>query len=488
MTLSKHRGSSPVKGYLWLALALAALALAVFLPLPDRLIKLEGAQLTGPGRAVLGVLLFSLILWITEPIPFHITGLLGMILLAFLKVASFTEVVRLGFGNETIVFFIGVLTISACVTRSGLSQRLSLGILKLTGNKTRNILLGVLIAGALIGMWITTLAAAALLMPLALSIAREAGLKKGKSNFGKALFIAVVWGSLLGGPATPAGSGANPLALNFIRDFLGIELSFTDWMLYGVPCMLVLILPAWGILLLFFKPEMKTLDKSQKELREDFAALPPMAHAEKSALAIFLFTVLLWLLSKPLGNLIGVSIPTALPAILGACLFFLPGVSGVKWEDVQRDISWSSILLIASGVSLGMLMYQSGAAQWLATLLMRDIGAMPALMRVLMIILIVSVLKLGLSSNTVTATVVIPIMIALAAQQDLAPLGLVIPAAMTMNAAYILVTGSPTGVLPYSAGWFSIKDMALPGIVMTLLSAGLVSLLLYGIGLMTGIY
>jgi len=474
--------------YLWLISALVIMMLAVYLPLPESLLTLDNAQLSAPGRVSIGVMLFCLVLWISEPVPFHITGFLGMILLALFKAGSFPEVIRLGFGNDTLIFFIGVLIISACVTRSGLGQRLSLLVLRLTGNKTHHILLGMLIAGAVISMWLTTLAAAALLVPLALSIAREAGLKKGKSAFGKALFIAVVWGSLLGGPATPAGSGANPLALGFIREMLGIELSFTDWMVYGIPCMLALILPAWGILLLFFKPEIKTLGKSSEDLKRDYLALPPLSRDEKSTLAIFLLTVLLWLTGKPLGRLLGMSIPTSLPAILGGCLFFLPGVSSVTWDEVQKDISWSGILLIGSGISLGMLMYQSGAAQWLATLLLSNIASLSAFSRILAVILIVSALKLGLSSNTVTATVVIPIMIALAGQQGLSPLGLVIPAAMSMNAAYILVTSSPTGVIPYSTGWFSIRDMALPGILMTLAATGLTGLVLYLIGLFTGIY
>jgi sodium-dependent dicarboxylate transporter 2/3/5 len=155
---------------------------------------------------------------------------------------------------------------------------------------------------------------------------------------------------------------------------------------------------------------------------------------------IFLLTVVLWLVSKPLGDWMGIKIPTSLPAVLGACLFFLPGVTDIRWKDVESDISWSGILLIASGISLGMLVYQSGAAQWLAMLLLGNIGALPVLVQIISVILIVSILKLGLSSNTVTATVVIPIMIAVASQLGLSPLGIVMPAAMTLNIAFILVT------------------------------------------------
>lgn len=487
MEATKPAGSNITK-LIWVLVAAILLAVVVLAPLPDSILNLDGAQLTQQGRVVLGVLFFCLLLWIAEPIPFHIAGLVGMILLALLKAESFVNVVKLGFGNDTVLFFIGVLAISAAITKSGLGRRISMMILRLTGNKTSHIILGFLIAGALIGMWITTLAAAAMLMPLARSIAEEEHLEPGKSRFGKALFIAVAWGSLIGGAGSPAGGGANNLAIGFVRDMLGTEITFAGWMLYGVPCMLLLILPAWWILMAFFKPEIKQIRRSSEDLRSEYATLPKMTHNERSTMIIFLLTVVLWLVSKPLGDWIGVKIPTSLPAVLGACLFFLPGVTDIKWKDVESDISWSGILLIASGISLGMLVYQSGAAQWLAMLLLGNIGTLPVLVQIISVILIVSILKLGLSSNTVTATVVIPIMIAVASQLGLSPLGIVMPAAMTLNIAFILVTSTPTSVIPYSTGYFSIADMAKSGAIMTLCAAPIMTGAIFIVGKLAGIY
>lgn len=487
MEATKPAGSNITK-LIWVLVAAILLAVVVLAPLPDSILNLDGAQLTQQGRVVLGVLFFCLLLWIAEPIPFHIAGLVGMILLALLKAESFVNVVKLGFGNDTVLFFIGVLAISAAITKSGLGRRISMMILRLTGNKTSHIILGFLIAGALIGMWITTLAAAAMLMPLARSIAEEEHLEPSKSRFGKALFIAVAWGSLIGGAGSPAGGGANNLAIGFVRDMLGTEITFAGWMLYGVPCMLLLILPAWWILMAFFKPEIKQIRRSSEDLRSEYATLPKMTHNERSTMIIFLLTVVLWLVSKPLGDWIGVKIPTSLPAVLGTCLFFLPGVTDIKWKEVESDISWSGILLIASGISLGMLVYQSGAAQWLAMLLLGNIGTLPILVQIISVILIVSILKLGLSSNTVTATVVIPIMIAVASQLGLSPLGIVMPAAMTLNIAFILVTSTPTSVIPYSTGYFSIADMAKSGAIMTLCAAPIMTGAIFIVGKLAGIY
>ena len=105
-----------------------------------------------------------------------------------------------------------------------------------------------------------------------------------------------------------------------------------------------------------------------------------------------------------------------------------------------------------------------------------------------MILIIISFLKVGLSSNTVTATVIIPIMIVMAQQFGLPMMGIVVPASLTLSLAFILVTSTPTNVIPYSAGYFNISDMAKAGTVLTLLSAVILAVAIYGVGTLTGIY
>ena len=482
----KAASGTPRKALTLLA-AFLLLALLMLLPLPEGLRQSGEAVLTYEGRVSLAVLLFCLLLWVTEPLPFHITGLLALVLLALLKADTFPNLVRYGFGNETIIFFIGVLTMSACIGRSGLGRRIYLLVLRVTGNSTRLILLGTLLVGALLAMWVTTVAATAIMMPLVDSLAGDEELKPGGSRFGKGLYIAASWGCLIGGTATPAGSGANPIAIGFIRDLLGVEVSFLDWMAFGVPCMLALLLPAWGLLLAFFPPENARLRMSAGDLRDKSGSLPPLNRDERAALFILLFVIALWLLGKPLEALLKMRIPTALPALLGACLFFVPGLSGITWKQVQEDISWSGILLIASGISLGMLLYQTGAASWLAAVTMGGVSSLHPLLQIFLVIIMVAVLKLGLSSNSVTATVVIPIVIGLS-QPGGHPLMLVIPAAMTMNAAYTLVTSSPSTVITYAAGHYTIADLARSGAAFTLVSALVMTGVIYLIGSLAGIY
>ena len=476
------------KRTLYLSLALIIMVVMMLLPLPDSIRGAGKGFLTREGQIAMGILLFSLVLWMTEALPFHVTGMLSVVLLALFNVDTFKNIISVGFGNHIIAFFIGVLVLSAFITKSGLGKRISVFLLSRTGNNTNLIILGFMVVGAMLSMWITNMAVAAMLLPLGVSILEEEGLVRLKSNFGKALMISCVWGPLIGGIGTPAGAGPNPIAIGFLKEMAGIDLSFTHWMMFGIPAVFLLLIPGWGLLLLMFKPEIKHLKKTKEELRHEYDNYPPMSREEKLTLIIFLLTVFLWLSSGFFEKILGISIPVSMPVFFSAVLFFFPGVTSLKWKEIEEDISWSGIILVVTGISIGMMLYKTGAAGWLSFVLLGGIGSFSPLLRVGAIVLIVMILKIALSSNSVTATIVIPIMIALAENLGFDALSIALPASITASLAFILVTSSPTNVIPYAAGFFSIRDFARAGIVMTLVTTVIVTLVIFIVGSATGLY
>ncbi len=423
------------------------------------------------AMAALGILAFCLVLWVTEALPFHITGLLSLALLTVLKVGKYKEIISTGFGNDIVLFFIGVLVLGAFITKSGLGKRISTVILSVTGNDTRLIVLGFLVAGALLSMWITDMAVAAMLMPLARAILQEEGAQPMKSNFGKALMIAVAWGALIGGIATPAGCGSNPIALQFLSTMAGIELSFLDWMAYGVPTALLLLAPAWGILMVFFPPEMKKLKVSREQLRTELRNMPSMSREERITLAIFALTVLVWVLTPLIQGPLGMTIEISFPVIVAACLFFLPGMSKTRWREVEGEVDWAGILLIVSGLSMGTYLYKTGAAEWLAVSLLGRVGDVSLFAQLFLVTLGVCLLKVVFSSNTVTATILIPLIIGLGKALGMNVAAVTLAAGLTSSLAFILVTTTPTNVIPFNTGYFSVKDMAKAGLGMTLVAS-----------------
>lgn len=476
------------KLWFFIAVAFALMFTFINLELPNSVRFVGDIELTRAGQTAIAILLFALVLWVTEAIPFHITGMVALLFLALFGVGDFQDVISAGFGNDIVVFFIGVLVLSVFITQSGLGKRISVFVLAKTGNSTSAILLGFLVAGTLLSMWVTDMAAAAILMPLARSILREEGLIPRKSNFGKALMIACAWGPLIGGIATPAGCGANPVAMQFLREIGGIHLSFLDWMAFGVPAALLLIIPSWMVLRWFFPFEIKQLKKTKEELQKEYRHFPPFNREERITLGIFLLTVLFWLLSPMLEEAGIVSIPISMTVLFTFPLFFLPGMTKKTWKDVEKDVDWSGILLIVTGISLGLYLYRSGAASWLAFMLLGRIGAIPLFTQLFVITLAVSLLKVVFSSNTVTATIIVPLVITLGQTMNLNVLGITLAAGMTSSLAFILVTTTPTNVIPYTAGYFTIKDMAKAGLALTLVASLTIALVFWVVGNMTGMF
>ncbi len=468
-------------------LAIAALTAVLLSPAPA---PIDGADkpiaLSDQGKAVLAVLAMAVILWVTEAVPFPVTGMVAVAALVMTGAADLKTLTADGFGNRIVLFFIGVLTLSAAISRVGILPRLTNYLLYRLGHRPKTIILAFLFIGAMLSAWITDMAVAAAMLPIGVAILKDAKLKPLESNFGRALMIACCWGPLIGGVATPAGCGPNPLTIQFLRELAGVEFTFTDWMAIGYPATFMMLLPAWGILLFVFPIENVNLAMAREDFKRKSREMGPLKRKEILTVLIFLLTVTLWIAAPSIKHWTGgaVSYLSIHFVALGcACLFFLPGVGVLTWKQAEQDISWGGIVLIATGLSLGMAAYRTGAAEWVAWVAFSNVGLLSPVMIVFVIVLGVSLLKVMFSSNTVTGTIMVPLLIALAKALKLAPGLTAIPAGITSSLAFILVTSTPTNVIPYSAGYFTIKDMAKAGLLMTVASSICVTASIYIFGL-----
>ncbi|MDX9959632.1 MAG: SLC13 family permease [Clostridia bacterium] len=458
-------------------IGVAALIVILALPLPGE--APTGAVLDEKGRRALAGLAFALILWIGEVLPFHLTGILAMGVLAILGSSSWSELVKTGFGDESTVFFIGVLALAAALGRSGLAARMGRKVLALTGDSTRAIVFGFLVAGASLAMWVTALAAAALMLPLAAGLLKGEGDEPGTGGFGRSLMMAVAWGPLIGALGAPSGSGSNPVVVRFLFELAGLELGFLDWMAFGVPIMVLLLPAAWFVIISIFPPDRRRLHGAQKKAVH---TPQPLSRDEKAAAVVFLSVVALWLGSPLLKQILGWSPSIGMVAALGAVALFLPGIGGFKWKDLEKDMDWAGVLLIATGIALGTALYKSGAAGWVAGVAFGSIGTLPNFWRLVAVVLGVLAVKVVFSSNTLTGTIIVPLVLslgpALGIDVRLAALG----AGLTANLAVILVTTSPVNVLPWSTGYFSIKDMAIAGLAFAPVAALVIAAVLSIVG------
>lgn len=462
------------KNALILISAIAVMLIVYFCPAPPVLHKgTEEIPLTTQGKAVCAVLIYAVILWVTEAIPFSVTAISLMIILTIMGVGSFKDIVKAGLGSTTIMFLMGCMGISGALTVSGLARRIMLMILSKVGTRTDRIVFAFIGVATLTSMWVTDMAVAAMLLPLGLSILQSSGCKPLQSNFGRALMIGIVWGALFGGTATPAGCGANVLAMQYVRDIAHLKVSFGQWMAVGFPGALIMWPVGWFLLMKFFPPEIKELTVNADSIKQDLRDMGPLSRKEKNTMIVFFVCVFLWLF----GAKVGLDYDEAFVAVLGFFLLFLPGLRVFdSWKDVSKEIDWGGLILIAGGISAGLMLSETGAARYAAWGALSGIGALHPILRVMAVLVLVEALKIFFSSNSVTGAVVLPLIITLAIDLGMNPWVIAGPAGIATSMAFIMVTSSPTNVIPYSSGYFSIKDFAKVGVLMTIAGILIVTL------------
>jgi len=502
---------TPRRQMIYLAIGLILFGLFTYLYRPATFPLAEGeVTLSRQGQVCIGLLILAIFYWITEALPFHITALLVMLIMPVLNVtegvsflksdgtlvvahglaAGYQALVPMSFGNDLILFFLGVFLLSSAFSETPLGKRLTLKMLRRIGTSTRVVLFGFLLMGTLISMWVSDVGVAALMLPIATGILRESGLRPLQSNFGRALMISTCWGAIFGGIGTPAGCGPNPIAIGLMRDLNGMNISFLDWMKIGVPAALLLVPAGWVVLLLLFPPELKQLPITRADIDRQLRELGKITRPEIGTIAVFSIVIFLWVFNPLIVKYInkGLNFPISFVSILGGMLLFIPPFRVLTWEKADRAVSWSSIILIMASLGLGMMTFHTGAAKWIAVALLGGITSFSPVMVIFVVVLVVIFMKLFLASNTVTGIVIIPLLISLAQAYGLDAWILVGPAAFTSSLGIILVTQTPTNVIPYTSGYFSIKDFAKSGLVMSLVMTVLITLVIAVLGPLTGMY
>src|SRR6185369_4471209 len=224
-------------------LGMASYAIVRALPLPD--------GLTPAGQKALAVFVLCLVYWVSNVIPLVVTSILAMTLLPLTGVLSAKETYSL-FGNEAVFFILGVFILAAALMKCGLSTRLALTMLRRFGRTPTRLLLSLFLMNALLSFFMSEHAVAAMTFPITLEIATVLQLRPRQSNYGRALFIAMAWGTQIGGIATLLGGGRAPLAIGMLREATGQGFSFLEWSMTAWPIVVVLLVAGWTILIRWF--------------------------------------------------------------------------------------------------------------------------------------------------------------------------------------------------------------------------------------------
>ena len=443
------------------------------------------ADLPPQAQSVAAVAALMALWWITEAIPIPATALLPLLLFPLLGVQPTGEV-SANYGHHLIYLFLGGFLIATTMERWALHRRIALHTIRIVGVGPRRIILGFMVATAALSMWISNTATAMMMVPIGLAVlkqtadlvADQADTRPGHFRFGTALMLGIAYGASLGGLATLIGTPPNTVLAAVADQLLGLRIGFAEWFFFALPLSVFMLLVAWVYLVFIaLRPEVDSLPGGRELVNRELAGLGPMTTAEKRVAVVFALVATGWIARSllPAGTLGQVN--DAGIAIAGAiALFLMPSGDGrrlLDW-DTAVGIPWGILILFGGGLALAGAFKASGLTPWLGERLGGLADADPLLL--IAAVTVMTVFLTEVTSNTATASLLLPLMATLAQATGLPPMLLMVPTALAASCAFMLPVATPPNAVVFASQYLSIPQMAKAGLWLNLIASALITL------------
>ena len=406
--------------------------------------------------------------WIFEAIPIPATSLLPLAAFPLFGVLSANEV-GAAYGSPLILLMMGGFMLSTAMARSGVHRRLALMMVaRFGGHAGTQLVLGFMVASAVLSMWISNVATSLMMLPIALAICD----KLENPRVVVALLLGIMYGCSIGGVGTPIGTPPNLIFMRVFSETTGYEPTFTEWMSWALPVVVVMI-PVAALWL------SRGLPKGEKI---ELPATGPWRTEEIRTLAVFLATALLWITRKePFGGWSGLlgleSANDASVALLAVvAMFLIPNGRGERlldWETAG-SIPWGILLLFGGGVAIAKAFAQSGLSALVGDGLV-GINDLPLILLTLSICLAVSFLT-EITSNTATTALLMPILAAGAVAAGIDPKLIMVPAAMSASFAFMLPVATGPNAVIFGSGRLTVAQMVREGFILNIVGTFVVSI------------
>jgi solute carrier family 13 (sodium-dependent dicarboxylate transporter), member 2/3/5 len=443
--------------------------------------------LSPQANAVLATTSWIAVWWITEAIPIAVTALLPLVL--FPLSGGLDLVATSGaFGHKFVFLYLGGFVIAVAIEKWNLHKRIALNIINIIGSNVRKIILGFMIATAFLSMWISNTATSVMMLPIGLAIINQ--LKDNPSTeanenavFGKALMLAIAYSASIGGLATLIGTPPNLVLAGVVSDVYGYEITFMQWLVFGLPISLVLLFLCWWYLTrMAFSFQEREFPGGKQEIRRLLKLLGKISYEEKMVALIFGLTAFCWITRSFLLQKFFPALDDTMIAIFFAIvLFIVPSKKNqrqplIQWEEAVK-IPWGIILLFGGGMALAKGFETSGLAGWIGAQ-MTTLSGLPIILLVLILIAAVNFLT-EITSNLATTAMLLPVLAPMAVSVDVHPFVLMVGAAVAASCAFMLPVATPPNAVVFGSGYLRIPDMVKRGFVMNVISILVLTLFVY---------
>jgi sodium-dependent dicarboxylate transporter 2/3/5 len=478
-------------------------------------------SLSFDGRIVLGITIWMSLWWITEAIPIYATALLPLILLPSLEVTDLGETAAV-YADRIVFLFLGGFILAKAIEKTELHRRFALNILRAFGTNPRNVVAAFIIVTGFLSAWISNTATAMLMVPIAAAVIVQVDNLKQRKQFGLCLMLSIAYSASLGGLATLIGTPPNAIFASLSSSLSNVEVTFSDWMLVGMPISAVSLFVTWLYMVdIGVKINKKTVSliKEKEIIYKQLQKLGGMSADEKIVAAVFSATALMWITRGLLWkDFLPMVDDTTIVLVSSIALFLLPSIShrrspsntsdsaetessltseknkpspnessnnGQKVERIldwntASKIPWGVLLLIGGGLALADAFEATGLDKWIANslLFVEELNYL----FIIVIIVAITIFASEIMSNTAAAAVFIPIAASLATAISIDPVLLMAPIAIATSYGFIMPVGTPPNAIVFGSGYVTTTKMARVGfpldiigiLIVTIMSALLV--------------
>jgi sodium-dependent dicarboxylate transporter 2/3/5 len=432
------------------------LGIAVFIIL---LLFILGLPISENIQKGLIVLDFAAVFWILEILPLPVTALSVPVLGVLLGVDSVKGALS-SFAHPIIFLFFGGFALAAALQKYSIDKFIAWKIVSLSKGSLFLSSVFLFLATAFVSMWISNTSTTAMVLPLALGIL---GTAKGDWRLKHFVLLGIAYSASVGGIGTVVGSPPNGITA------AELDMTFTDWLRFGLPTVAVLLPLLVAVLYAYFRPDFSSsLSIESFELK--------FGKKEKLVLLVFGITVLLWLLGKPISHAVGVKkYFDAVVAILAVVLLFVLNL--VNWREIEEHTDWGTLLLFGGGITLSHFLKISGASKFIANSFVGFVSHFPPYLIVLSVVMFM-IFMTELMSNTATAAIFVPILITAAQTLGMKPVELALPAGIAASCAFMLPVATPPNAIVYGTGEIKQKYMISAGLILNLLFSIAIALLI----------
>lgn len=474
MASAKESLFAPEKFPIGLILAVTALVGILLLPTPE--------GLTIAGHRVLAILVFAVVVWISEAVTYEASSIMIMGLLVFLigtapsltnpEVAWGTSasmnLALTGFGNSALALVTAALFLAACMTYTGLDKRIALRTMNLVGTSTKSIFIGTMLVIVVLSLVVPSATArSAAMLPIVLGMILAFGVDR-RSNLGAGLMIVVAQGISIWNVGIQTAAAQNLLTVGFMEKMLGERVAWSDWLIAGTPWSIIMSLVLLVVVFKLLPPETQQLQGGKATVQKQLAELGIMSSAQKRLLFVTMVLIGFWATEGKLHNFNTTATTTVALAVL-----LTPKIGVIAWKDIQSRVPWGTVIVFGVGISLGTALLQTKAGEWLGQQIIVNTGidAFGPLMIFAVLAAFLIIIHLGFASATALSSSMIPIMISLLQNipGDINRLGMTMVLGFVVSYGFILPVNAPQNMVCLGTETFNAKQFAKVGILITII-------------------